>query len=95
MYRNTEEELQHLHKKIVMFNILGTPGAILFGLGLYGLFGAKGNAFIPILNNLEIVYGCIAIGVIIMIWEFIAIFPLLRRRSEIAKNKKQIGGGPR
>ncbi len=87
MYRNTEEEIQHLHKKIIMFNILGFPGPVLFGLGLYGLFGAEGNAFIPMLNNLNIVYSCIAIGAIIMIWEFIAIIPLLKRRSEIARNK--------
>ena len=85
MYRNTEEELQHLQKKIIMFNILGAPGAILFGLGLYGLFGAKGDAFIPILNNLNVVYSFIAVGAITMIWEFAVTIPLLKRKSEIAR----------
>ena len=85
MYRNTEEELQHLQKKIIMFNILGAPGAILLGLGLYGLFGAEGNAFIPILNDLDIVYGFIVLGAIIMVWEFLVTIPLLKRKVEIAK----------
>ncbi len=87
MYRNTEEELKDLQKKMIMFNMLGAPGAILFALGLYGLFGAEGDAFIPILNNLNIVYGCLGIGAIIMVWEFLAIIPLIKRRAEIAKNK--------
>ncbi len=87
MYRNTEEESQHLQKKIIIYNILGAPGAILLGLGLYGLFGAQGDAFIPILNNLNVVYGFIAVGAIIMIWEFAMTIPLLKRKSEIVKEE--------
>ena len=87
LYRNTEEELKHIQKKIVIYNIIGAPGAILLGLGLYGLFGAQGNAFIPILNNLDVVYGFITTGAIIMIWEFLATIPLLKRKAEIAKKR--------
>jgi len=87
MHRDTTEELQHLQKKVLIFNILGAPGAILFGLGLYGLFGANGDAFIPILNNINVVYGFLAVGAIIMIWEFVVIIPLLKRRSEIANKE--------
>ena len=46
MFRTTEEELQYINKKIVMINLFASPGAILLGLGLYGLFGAQWNAFI-------------------------------------------------
>ena len=89
MFRTNEEELQYINKKIVMINLLATPGAILLGLGLYGLFGAQGNAFIDILNNQNVVYGCLVVGAVIMLWEFVAVIRLLIRKSEITKNKNQ------
>ena len=83
MFRNKEEELKHIQKKLLITNIIGVPGAILVGLGLYGKFGANGDAFISILNDQNYVHGFIVAGGIIMIWEFFTMIPLTKRKTEL------------
>lgn len=78
-----EEELKNIQKEIVKVNILGSTGPILLGLGIYGKFGANGDAFIEILNNINVVYSFIIGGVFIMIWVFAVVLPLLKRKSKI------------
>ena len=87
MFRNKEEELKHLQKKLLIKNIISTPGAILFGLGLYGKFGANGDAFISILNNQNYAHGFIVIGGIIMIWEIFTMILLIKRKSVLMKKE--------
>lgn len=87
MFRNKEEELKHLRKKLIFTNIIGSPGPILVGLGLYGKFDANGDAFISILNNQDYVHGFIVVGGIIMLWEIFTMIPLVQRKSELMNKK--------
>ena len=83
MNTNNKEQLKNVKLQIVKINILGVPGAILLGLGLYGMFAANGNAFHPLLNDMNVVYGCLAVGGAIEVWQFIMVLPLLKKLLQI------------
>ena len=87
MDTSREEELSQIKSKIIKINIIGYPGLILLGLGLYGLFGAKGDAFHPMLNDMKVVFGFIAYGIASVIWEFSQLIPLYRKKEKINSEK--------
>ena len=84
---SSKEELVAIKKKIVKTQLIGAPGAILIGIGLYGMFGANGDAFHPLLNDEVFVQRIIIIGAAIEMWQFYVLIPLLKRQSKLAKNK--------
>ena len=86
LYLN-KEELNQIQKNIFKLNLIGSFGAILLGLGLYGIFGADGDAFHPLLNDSNFVYGILTVGVVIQIWEFSKLIPLLKRKHKLANEK--------
>lgn len=88
MDTNNEQKLKNIKLKIVKLQIFGAPGAILLGLGLYGIFGAQGNAFHPLLNDLGIVYGLLATGIAIELWQLFMLIPLWKKQSQIAKSSR-------
>jgi len=69
-----------------MINLLGAPGAILLGLGFYGVFAVQGDAFIPLLNDIRVAYAAIAVGAAITAAEFLVFIRLVIRKSENLKN---------
>jgi len=83
MFTNKQEELDYITKKIVKIQILGAPGAILVGLAFYAIFGAQGDAFHPLLNNMNIVYTMLVIGAMIMVWEFVTFWGLLKQKTKL------------
>ncbi|WP_126456016.1 hypothetical protein [Sulfuriflexus mobilis] len=85
MNTHNEEQLKHIKSKIVKIQIIGAPGTILLGLGLYGMFGAQGNAFHPLLNDLNIVYGLLGVGATIALWQLFTLIPLWRKQSRLVK----------
>ena len=48
---NKEQRLKEIDREIVKVGIIDAPGTILVGLGLYGKFAARGEAFHPLLNE--------------------------------------------
>jgi len=87
MYNEAErqQQIKQVTNKIVKIQILGAPGAILVGLAMYAIFGANGDAFHPLLNNMDVVYSMLVIGVAIMAWEFLTFISLLRKKAELMK----------
>ena len=83
MISNNEDELNILKKKIVKTQIIGAPGAILLGLGLYGMFGANGGAFHPLLNDKSIVNSLLIVGVAIELWQLYVLIPLFKKQSKL------------
>jgi len=81
-----KQRIKEITSKMVKVQIFGAPGTILVGLALYGIFGANGNAFHPLLNNMDVVYGMFIVGGAIMVWEFIAYISLLKERNELTKS---------
>lgn len=87
MNSNDEDELNSIKRKIIKASIIGSPGAILLGLGLYGMFGANGNAFHPLLNDNNIVNGLLFFGVAIELWQFYVLIPLYKRQAKLVRKK--------
>jgi len=85
MISNNEAELNDIKKKIVKTQILGAPGAILLGLGLYGIFGANGDAFHPLLNDKSIVNSLLIVGVAIELWQLYVLIPLFKKQSKLSR----------
>lgn len=54
----------------------------MIGLGIYALFGAKGNAFDPLLNDKNFVYPILAIGILLEIFVSINLWPLFKLNSK-------------
>ncbi len=87
MNPDRNRELIDTKKQIIKIHILAAPGAIFLGLGLYGMFGANGNAFHPLLDDQTIVAALLLSGVAIEIWQFLALFPLLKKHGKLARGK--------
>ena len=87
MIVNEEDGLKEIKKKIIKTQMIGTPGAILLGVGLYGMFGADGDAFHPLLNDEIFVKNILVIGAAIEIWRFYVLIPLFKKKSKILNDK--------
>ena len=85
MISNNEDELNNIKMKIVKTQIIGAPGAILLGLGLYGMFGANGDAFHPLLNDKSIVNSLLIVGVAIELWQLYVLIPLFKKQSRLRR----------
>ena len=84
-----DTELKQIKKRIIFTQIIGAPGAILLGLGLYGVFGANGNAFQPLLNDKNIVAGLVVAGVAIEVWQLVVLIPLFRKQMKLLNEKNK------
>ena len=86
-----EQRLKEIDREIVRVAIIDAPGTIMVGLGLYAIFGAKGDAFLPILNNQTIVTAMLAVGAAIMLWGGFKTISLTRERARLQKERDQLG----
>jgi hypothetical protein len=84
-----EDELKSIKKELIKTQIIGAPGMILVGLGLYGVFGAEGKAFHPFLNDLNNCYAMLAVGGAIALWEGIKVAQLTKRQSKLNKQQNR------
>jgi len=87
MYNEQEkqQQIKDITRKIVKVQILGAPGTILLGLALYAIYGANGDAFHPLLNDMDVVYSMLILGIVIMAWEFLTFISLIRKKAELTK----------
>ena len=76
------DELSELDKQITRVQLVGLPGWVAIGLGLYG-FLSEGDAFISPLNNDSFCIAIVLIGAYIAIWEFRKILPLFKQRKKL------------
>jgi len=83
MFANKQEELDYITKKIVKIQILGAPGTIMLGLAFYAIFGAQGDAFHPLLNDMNVVYSMLGLGVVITVWEFMTFWKLIKQKKKL------------
>lgn len=86
MHAGKGQRLKEIGKEIVILQIIGAVGPILVGLALYGIWGADGNAFHPLLDDTKATYIMLAIGISVMVWEFSKLFPLLIERRQLMLN---------
>jgi len=77
--------VKEIDKEIRKISLISSPGPIMLGLSLYSIFEAKGNAFLPILNNMQVVYGMLTLGAVICVWELKKISILSKLRAELTR----------
>lgn len=82
---SNNEELKKINKEIFKLNIIGFPGAILLGLGLYGLFEKNASDLHSLFGYPKFVYLLLISGALIEVWQFIKILPLLKKRASLKK----------
>lgn len=85
MYLNPEEELKRLNNQVIRTQLMGAPAALLIGLGLYGIFAANGNAFLPMLNEAKVANSFIVVGIVLEVWQVMRLIPLVRKRTALQK----------
>ena len=82
------QQLKEVTAKLIKVQMFGAIGWILVGFAMYGIWGAQGNAFHPLLNDSNVVYGMLTVGIAIMIVEFVIYIPLLKKRIALTKSNK-------
>ncbi|WP_321346265.1 hypothetical protein [Halopseudomonas oceani] len=73
---NHEDEWRQLKRNRLMTQVIGVPGAILVGLGMYGVSLGEGGGFHPILNDLHNCYAMLVVGGLACVWEAVALFKI-------------------
>jgi len=91
MNEEHQEKLHALKKQIIKVSIIDSTGSILLGLAMYARFAAKGNAFIPLLNDESVVMAMFIAGGAIMVWGFLKVLTITKHYQEI-KNHKDVHG---
>lgn len=80
-----QDELKDLNRKLIKYQLLGFPGYVAIGLGLFGLFG-DGGELIPVLGNRNFSAFLITAGTCLGVLEFTRIYPLLKQKSADKKS---------
>ena len=83
-----ENERIEIRNGIIRMQIIGAIAALFLGLGIYGLYVAKGDAFHPLLNNYELVSAMLVVGIVLEIWHLSQLIPLLKQYAKF----KQLSG---
>lgn len=77
-----QEQQKQLKKQLLITHLLGLPGTLMLGLGVYGVFIADGNGFHPFFDNVENSYYLLAAGVAISIWEAMRIIAIRKKLTQ-------------
>ncbi|SER22768.1 hypothetical protein SAMN05421690_101358 [Nitrosomonas sp. Nm51] len=83
-----ENERIEIRNGIIRMQIIGAIAALFLGLGIYGLYVAKGDAFHPLLNHHELVSAMLVAGIVLEIWHLSQLIPLLKQYAKF----KQLSG---
>jgi hypothetical protein len=87
MKGRNNRQLAVIRKEIIKTQVFGIPAALLLGLGLYGLFAANGDAFHPLLNNQNVVYGMLVAGAILEVLQIVRLIPLLKEQVRLLDDR--------
>ena len=85
MRKHKESELSDIKNSIIRTQFVSMIAMTLIGLGVYGIFVAKGNAFHPLLNNQDILNTMLVVGIILEIRHIFQLIPLLKRYSHLKR----------
>ena len=83
MNHDREYQQKQISRKITKIQTIGSISPILVGLAAYGIWGADGDAFHPILNSTNVTYSMLGVGIIGMVWEINLLVPLFKERKKL------------
>lgn len=82
---NQDESFRRINRQLVLVYVLGAPGLVLLGLGLYALIGAASGELVhPILNDKKVVYACFIAGGALQVWQAWRVLKLRRERLRLS-----------
>lgn len=82
-----DEELKRTRKQIIKIRNMGVPGAILIGLGLFGIFSARTNGLLSLLSDRNIAYGILVVGIASEVWLLFIAFPVFKKHARLLRDK--------
>lgn len=85
MYVNPEDRMQEIEKEFLKVGIINAPGTAMVGWGVYGKFGANGDAFHPVLNDPTNTTILLIVGAAIIVWGSYKFIRLGREKSKLVK----------
>jgi len=90
MTENPDVPIQRINQKIMLSALLGSPGAICLGLGLFGLLDSSSSESWPLLANSTVAWSLLAAGFVI---ESISMMLLLPQVFKLARLKRSAQSG--
>ncbi len=78
----SKQSLQALQKRLMLLGLFNLIPHLALGLGLYGLFGAQGNAFLPALNNPQVCYALLGFGLVAEAYFMVLFIKTARARQK-------------
>lgn len=92
MSTDHEKRLAEIGRRIAMIaTLILAPANLMVGLGIYGVFAARGNAFLPILNDMQVCYALIAVGVVLEGIGLVKFMSLVQERARMLANDRLPG----
>lgn len=82
MNANEQAELAAVKRSMVMTQVVGLPGTVMIGFGIYGLWG-NGRELHSFLADPINCYGLLAVGGLIALRESVKIIKLAKRRKQL------------
>ena len=72
----------NLDAGIIKYSVIDGVGSVMLGLGLYGKYGANGNAFHSLLDNPSVVIALLVVGAIVMAWGGFNMLSLMKEKAK-------------
>jgi len=76
------ENISEIDKRLVKIQLMGLPGWILIGLGIFGYY-YEGDGPAAFLNNESVYITMVLIGTYMAIWEVRKVLPLFKKRKQL------------
>lgn len=83
-----EKRIKDVRNQIRRILIFWSPGPVILAFGLYGMFGANGHAFYPLLNKQSVVLGLLIVGLYMVIVQVLKLFPLLTELGRLLQEEE-------
>ncbi|MDH5786497.1 MAG: hypothetical protein OEZ16_12940 [Chromatiales bacterium] len=87
MDNKIDAELKAVKKQIIKYQLMGAPGALFLGIGLYGLFIPDSGEVFSFLKDRVVVYTIFTSGVVIELWQLYVLFPLFKKQVKLTRER--------
>lgn len=87
MNLESEKKIKELTKKMLISRILSMPGAIMVGLAIYAFTTPREKLFFELLADKGFVYALLAVGSVIMFFDYKQQVKLSKERSRLKSEK--------
>lgn len=87
MSNQIDTELMAVKKQIIKYQLMGAPGALFLGIGLFGLLSEGSGEVLSFLKDKMVVYSIFGSGVVIELWQIYVLFPLFKKQVKLTRER--------